>query len=72
MKMGNMVDVIFYMDRISPQNIIDGYKNIKNIPTVGEHVIVNENCYEVTERVFDFDFNTLHITLNPSKRRFIR
>ena len=70
--MGNMVDVIFYLNRISPQNVIDGFKNIVNIPTVGEHTMVNENCYEVVDRLFDFDSNTVHIILEPVKRRFTR
>ena len=67
-----MVDVIFYLNRISPQNVIDGFKNIVNIPTVGEHTMVNENCYEVVDRLFDFDSNTVHIILEPVKRRFMR
>lgn len=70
--MGNMVDVIFYLNKISPHNLIVGYKNIINIPTVGEHIMVNENCYEVVDRLFDFDSNTVHITVESVKRRFMR
>lgn len=68
----SMVDVIFYKDKIATHNVLEGYKNIINIPSVGEHVVVNENCYKVADRMFDFDMNTVHITLEVCRRRFMR
>ena len=68
----SLVDIIFYKDKISVQNLIAGYKNIMNVPNIGEIVAVNGTCYKVSERVFDFDSNTIHIVVEDSKRRFIR
>lgn len=68
----SLVDIIFYKDKISVQNLIVGYKNIMNVPNIGEIVAVNGTCYKVSERVFDFDSNTIHIVVEDSKRRFIR
>ena len=68
----SMVDIIFYKDKISVQNLIAGYKNIMNAPNVGEIVTVNGTGYKVSERVFDFDGNTIHIVVEDSRRRFMR
>lgn len=68
----SMVDIIFYKDKISVQNLIAGYKNIMNAPNVSEIVTVNGTCYKVSERVFDFDGNTIHIVVEDSRRRFMR
>ena len=68
----SMVDIIFYKDKISVQNLIAGYKNIMNAPNVGEIVTINGTCYKVSERVFDFDGNTIHIVVEDSRRRFMR
>ena len=68
----SLVDIIFYKDKISVQNLIAGYKNIMNVPNIGEIVEVNGTCYKVSERVFDFDSNTIHIVVEDSRRRFMR
>ncbi len=68
----SMVDIIFYKDKISVQNLITGYKDIMNAPNIGEIITVNGTCYKVSERVFDFDGNTIHIVVEDSKRRFMR
>ena len=68
----SLVDIIFYKDKISVQNLIAGYKNIMNVPNIGEIVAVNGTCYKVSERVFDFDGNTIHIVVEDSRRRFMR
>lgn len=68
----SMVDIIFYKDKVSVQNLIEGYKNIMNVPNVGEIVTINGNCYKVCERVFDFDGNIIHIVVENNKRRFMR
>ena len=70
--MGHLTDIIFYLNKLSVQNIIEGYKNIMNVPNVNEYVMVNDNCYKVVERLFDFDSNTVHITVETVKRHFAR
>ena len=68
----NMVDIIFYNGRLGTQNVITGYKNIMNVPDVNEPVMVEGNVYSVKNRLFDFDMNTVHIVVEPSKKRFVR
>ena len=70
--MGSMVDIIFYNNKVGLQNVIEGYKNIVNAPNVGERVIVNEECYKVISRLFDYDSNTIHIVLEKLKVRYNR
>ena len=67
-----MTDVIFYLNKIGTQNLIDGYKHIMNAPNFGEHVMINGNCYKIIDRVFDFDNNTIHIVVETCKRRFMK
>lgn len=67
-----MVDVIFYLNKIGTQNIIEGYKHIMNAPNIGEHIVVNDNCYKIIDRVFDFDGNTIHIVVEICRRRFMK
>lgn len=65
-----MTDVIFYKNKISHETILEGYKNIINIPNVDDELIIDGNVYAVSRRVFDFDKNTVHIILNSLKKKF--
>lgn len=65
-----MTDVIFYKNKISPETILEGYKNIINIPNVDDELIIDGNVYAVSRRVFDFDKNTVHVIVNGLKKKF--
>ena len=68
--MNAMTDVLFYKDKIATAAIIEGYKNIMNIPAVGDEVMINENVYVVVKRIFDFDGNTIHVIVNSINKKF--
>lgn len=68
--MNAMTDVLFYKDKIATAAIIEGYKNIMNIPAVGDEVMINENVYVVVKRIFDFDGNTVHVIVNSINKKF--
>ena len=66
----SLTDVIFYENKLALKNVIDGYKNIVNVPNVGERVVIHEIHYKVMDRTFDFDGNVIHIVLEKVNTRF--
>ncbi len=57
---------IFYFDYKNTSELLFSkinQKNIKNIPSIDDSVLVNEKWYQVVNRVFKLDTNTVEIIL---------
>lgn len=54
-----MFDIIFY-NKVN-RSVIEGYKNVYNIPNVKDHIILNKQEHIVEGMLYDYEKKVIHI-----------
>lgn len=60
-----MTDVIFYEmgTGLNRKHVLEGFKQMYNIPNVGDIIRLEYGDYEVVEKLFDFTKGAVQITV---------